>query len=90
MDMAASLHTSASRAACFGGDDYELVLTMAPTKAPRLQQEFHRRFQTALTPVGKIVKNRQLTVLKGRKTLTLRDVSGYDAFSKRKGPWPFD
>jgi len=66
--------------ALHGGDDYELLFTVPPRKAKLLPKSFRG---VALTPIGKITKERELLVLEedGRESQLIP--SGWDPFRKK-------
>lgn len=70
----ADLHT----AAC-GGEDYKLLLTVAPESADALAAAFETRFGTPLYPIGRIVAQPELVWLRGGVPLTL-DWHGFEHY----------
>lgn len=73
--------TTPLRLALHGGDDYELLFTIRPGKAELLPKRFGG---VALTPIGKITKNRGVMVV-GENGREHRLVSrGWDPFRARR------
>ena len=66
--------------ALHGGDDYELLFTVAPRKAKR----FRRTFQgVSLTPIGRITRRRDLLVLDESGITMQLTPRGWDPFRKK-------
>jgi thiamine-monophosphate kinase len=63
-----------------GGDDYELLFTVPPRKAKLLPTAFRG---VALTPIGKITRNRELLVLEKNGRVRQLIPSGWDPFRKK-------
>jgi thiamine-monophosphate kinase len=63
-----------------GGDDYELLFTVPPRKAKLLPTAFRG---VALTPIGKITRNRELLLLEKNGRVRQLIPSGWDPFRKK-------
>jgi len=66
--------------ALHGGDDYELLFTVPPRKAKLLPKTFRG---VALTPIGKITRNRKLCVLEKNGRESQFTPGGWDPFRKK-------
>jgi len=66
--------------ALHGGDDYELLFTVPPRKAKLLPKSFRG---VALTPIGKITRNRKLLVLEKNGRASQFTPGGWDPFRKK-------
>ena len=66
--------------ALHGGDDYELLFTVPPRKAKLLPKSFRG---VALTPIGKITRNRDLLVLEESGHARQLVPHGWDPFRKK-------
>lgn len=76
-------NVSAVAHALFDGEDFELLITMAPEKAPGACKLFEREFDLGLTVVGEIVPGAGRVTLVGiDKTEHELEPGGYDHFKK--------
>jgi thiamine-monophosphate kinase len=66
-------------AALRGGDDYELLFTARPSHAGRLRSVTTRAGTVAITRIGKVTRDRQLTVMTAAGDTPLPD--GFEHFS---------
>ncbi len=66
--------------AAAGGEDYCLLLTVAPEKFPEISDEFSLRFKRPLTSIGRVTNRKnQLVYLRHKKEVKLGK-SGFDHF----------
>ena len=66
--------------ALHGGDDYELLFTVPPSKVRRLPKMFQ---SISLTAIGKITRGRELVVLNDNGDIKRLIPSGWDPFRKK-------
>lgn len=66
--------------ALHGGEDYELLFTVPPSKVKNLPRSFRG---AAIRQIGEISRNRKLTLIEPGGRRTLLQPSGYDHFRKK-------
>lgn len=65
-----------------GGEDYCLLLTVAPNSFEKLNKEFQKTFKTPLYPIGHITKYNKLLLYKCMQQVVYLRARGYDHFKK--------
>ncbi|MGB4704908.1 MAG: thiamine-phosphate kinase [Candidatus Saccharicenans sp.] len=68
--------------AAAGGEDYCLLLAVAPEKLPELAEKFYRRFKRPLAAIGRVTdRKHQLVYLRHQQPVTLGK-TGFDHFKQ--------
>ncbi len=70
----------ALRIALTGGEDYELLLAVAPGKGNEIRREFETRFDLPLTRVGRVEDGEGVSLIRADGVETKMPFGGYDHF----------